>query len=519
MEKKYKVLTVALCVSTILSTTGCASTSNVSNMVLGCAWGATVGTVAGLIAGKGNIEYAIGGAAVGLIAGCGVGYYMDEREEEIAKHAEENGFKTEFERLQIQDGKTNFSVDAEDDVIASQVALTTDKPMFKSGASTISDAKMRRQLDAFLVEYVRTLDKKSKIYVVGHTDSSGSAAYNQKLSEKRAYYIAKRLNQFGLDKDRIFFEGVGENQPITSNATKSGMAKNRRFELIDVFVDDVAKGAASLDQVVQVSQSKKQRIENVMTPVALERQAEEKAHKVALIKAEKEGTSLDKIQVSPNKSIKSTAKTPSSDVNVKDVNPLNLHGKPLDNTASSEQLVGKLGSFVDDSWGVFPKAHASDLASVKSCGISEPKVQSKIKTLGSTVYEPSVAKGLPALYGTYWYGKATSPLNKNETMVVLGPVFVNKDTFKSEKQPQIHFTKNYQSSKQKPNYSYKNTVEIYRGDNTLLYRVYPSSKNAKFDCADLIFNAKGQKSTQHAEIVYSSKGTTFSRVMELKTNI
>ncbi|MBE8577983.1 OmpA family protein [Vibrio sp. OPT18] len=517
MDKRTKTLSLTVCVSMALGTSGCASTTNT---VLGCAWGAAVGTVGGLIAGKGDLKYAAVGAAAGLIVGCGVGYYMDQREEELAKQAEANGFKPEFERLQMSDGKPTFSVDAEEDVIASQVALTTDKPMFRSGASQISDPKIRTQLDSFLAQYVKTLDRKSKVYVVGHTDSSGSASMNQRLSEKRAYYIAQRLNQLGLEKNRIFYEGVGENQPIAPNESAEGRSKNRRFELVDVFVDDVAKSAASLEQVLQVSKSKKQRIENVMTPEALAYKAKQKEIAVAKDKAEKEGTNVPKPKpVVANKTKQSIAKAPVKKTNVKDQNALNLYGQPLDGGASGRLISSRLGNYIDDSLSLFPKAYAADNSMIQSCGFSEPKAESTIKSLGNVNYQPAIGEGLPTLFGNYWYGKATSPTGANETMVVLGPVFIAKETFEAAKHPEIMFTKDYKSSSQKPNYSYQNTVETYRGDDTVLYRIYPTSSKAKFECADVIFNSKGSLNTEHAEIIYNSKGTTFSRVMELKTII
>ena len=69
------------------------------------------------------------------------------------------------------------------------------------------------------------------IIAIGHTDSIGSDAYNQKLSVRRAEAIKSYLVSKGVEANRIYTEGKGEKQPIASNKTKDGRAKNRRVEI------------------------------------------------------------------------------------------------------------------------------------------------------------------------------------------------------------------------------------------------------------------------------------------------
>jgi OOP family OmpA-OmpF porin len=66
---------------------------------------------------------------------------------------------------------------------------------------------------------------------VGHTDSIGSDAYNQKLSIRRAESVKRYLQSKGIEPNRIYTEGKGEKQPIASNKTREGRAKNRRVEV------------------------------------------------------------------------------------------------------------------------------------------------------------------------------------------------------------------------------------------------------------------------------------------------
>ncbi len=69
------------------------------------------------------------------------------------------------------------------------------------------------------------------IIAVGHTDSVGSDAYNQKLSVRRAEAVKAYLVSKGIEKNRVYTEGKGEKQPVADNKTKEGRAKNRRVEI------------------------------------------------------------------------------------------------------------------------------------------------------------------------------------------------------------------------------------------------------------------------------------------------
>jgi OOP family OmpA-OmpF porin len=69
------------------------------------------------------------------------------------------------------------------------------------------------------------------IIAVGHTDSIGTDAYNQKLSVRRAESVKAYLISKGIEKNRIYTEGKGEKQPVADNKTKEGRAKNRRVEI------------------------------------------------------------------------------------------------------------------------------------------------------------------------------------------------------------------------------------------------------------------------------------------------
>ena len=100
---------------------------------------------------------------------------------------------------------------------------------FDTNKADIRKADMKELQTA--IDFVKRYPE-TKIFVVGHTDSTGSDAYNQKLSERRAQAVVKYLVDSGHVKaDMITAEGRGETEPIADNKTKEGRAKNRRVEI------------------------------------------------------------------------------------------------------------------------------------------------------------------------------------------------------------------------------------------------------------------------------------------------
>ncbi len=96
-----------------------------------------------------------------------------------------------------------------------------DKAVLKPEAKTKLDDLVSKTTDINL----------EVIIAVGHTDSVGTDAYNQKLSVRRAEAVKAYLVTKGLEKNRVYTEGKGEKQPVADNNTAEGRAKNRRVEI------------------------------------------------------------------------------------------------------------------------------------------------------------------------------------------------------------------------------------------------------------------------------------------------
>lgn len=184
----------------------------ISNTAGGAVIGSGLGALAGLAVGgspAAQRNAVLIGAGIGALAGGAVGVYMDQQEARL--------------RAQLQG--TGVSVTRQGDLIIlnmpSNITFDTDqasiKPQFYPALNSVT---------LVVKEFNRTL-----IDVYGHTDSTGSADYNQGLSERRALAVADYLSAQGVDPRRFSIIGLGDTQPIASNATPEGRAENRRVEI------------------------------------------------------------------------------------------------------------------------------------------------------------------------------------------------------------------------------------------------------------------------------------------------
>ncbi|MCU0952280.1 MAG: OmpA family protein [Burkholderiaceae bacterium] len=115
--------------------------------------------------------------------------------------------------------------------------------LFDTGKSTLRPGAIR-QLDE-LVQKARAGGeagyKLEVIVIVGHADSTGSAALNERLSLARAEAVKKYFVDKGIEPNRIYTEGKGSRQPIADNKTAAGRQQNRRVEIEIVGTRSVVK--------------------------------------------------------------------------------------------------------------------------------------------------------------------------------------------------------------------------------------------------------------------------------------
>jgi outer membrane protein OmpA-like peptidoglycan-associated protein len=177
--------------------------------ILGGLLGAGVGALTNTSSGKQAARNALIGAGIGALAGGAIGGYMDNQEAELRHRLRAAG-------VSVQRQGNNIVL-----IMASDVTFDVDsdqvKPQFYQTLAAVGEV---------LTEF-----NKSTIEVSGHTDSTGSAQYNQDLSYRRANAVAYVLAQNGVMQQRMYVIGLGESRPIASNANPGGRARNRRVEI------------------------------------------------------------------------------------------------------------------------------------------------------------------------------------------------------------------------------------------------------------------------------------------------
>ncbi|OJU28758.1 MAG: hypothetical protein BGN92_06985 [Sphingobacteriales bacterium 41-5] len=203
--KNIRTLTFGLAFTGIVLT-GCDSMNrSQKGAIIGAGGGAAVGAVVGKVAGNTGMGAVIGGT-VGGVAGAIIGKKMDQQAQEIEK--EVAGAKVE----RVGEGI----------VVEFNSAV-----LFGFDQSTVTP-----QAQGTLNDLIKVLNKypDTDLTIDGHTDSKGTADYNQKLSERRAGNVAGYLTSNGIAIERINTRGFGLTQPKYDNATAEGRAQNRRVE-------------------------------------------------------------------------------------------------------------------------------------------------------------------------------------------------------------------------------------------------------------------------------------------------
>lgn len=183
-----------------------------SKATRGALIGAAAGAVAGLISGDDAVERrqrALIGAGVGALAGGAIGHYMDRQEAELRAELEGTGVSV----TRIGD---NITLN-----MPGNVTFATD-------SSDLSPAffEVLNSVGTVLEEFDQTV-----VEVAGHTDNTGSEAYNQSLSERRASSVSQFLQTKDVANGRLIVVGMGELRPVAENNSAAGRQTNRRVEI------------------------------------------------------------------------------------------------------------------------------------------------------------------------------------------------------------------------------------------------------------------------------------------------
>lgn len=210
MEK----MVMGICCLMLLSACAEPLSKTQKGALLGTAGGAAAGALIGQAAGKNTKSTLIGagiGAAVGGGTGAGIGYYMDRQEAKMREAL------SSVEGVKVERDGNNLHVSFRSD------------NQFKVGSAQLQGAA-QGDLNRF-ADVLKEFDK-TKVTVIGHTDSVGSESANQKLSEERAAAVRNLTLARGVAAERVTTLGLGENSPVADNGTEYGRQLNRRIEIL-----------------------------------------------------------------------------------------------------------------------------------------------------------------------------------------------------------------------------------------------------------------------------------------------
>jgi outer membrane protein OmpA-like peptidoglycan-associated protein len=215
-----KRMFLALSLSSTLIVTGCTTfdpytgEEKTTNTAKGAGIGAGAALVLSYIANRDESsserkKRMLRDAGIGAIAGAGVGYYMDTQEAELRKQLRSTGVSVEREG-------DNINL-----IMPGNITFPTAGSELKSEFYSVLDS-----VALVLEEFDKTI-----VAVSGHTDSIGTDAYNQRLSEQRAQSVAAYLQSRNVKPARFEVIGFGERNPVADNQTAEGRSLNRRVEI------------------------------------------------------------------------------------------------------------------------------------------------------------------------------------------------------------------------------------------------------------------------------------------------
>lgn len=218
MSRSVQLRVLTVVVIAAMTVTACTTINpytreeQTSKAAKGALIGAAIGAVAGVVSGDDSRERrkrALIGAGIGGIAGAGVGYYMDVQEARLRAELEATGVSV---------------VRMGDNIVLSMpgnVTFDVNQADIKANFYPVLDSVAK-----VLNEYEKTL-----VEIAGHTDSTGTDAINQPLSERRAASVSAYLQSRQVLAMRLASFGLGSKYPVADNATSEGRQLNRRVEI------------------------------------------------------------------------------------------------------------------------------------------------------------------------------------------------------------------------------------------------------------------------------------------------
>lgn len=435
----------------LMITNGCATMQDTWDKHGGKIVGAVAGAAVGAIACKGDKDC----IAKGAVAGFALGWLWDRRQRQLEELARKENLALDVNRVKTYNNSTSSNNGLE-------VAVKNDG-MFQSGSYVLTvEAERKFRL---LAQIYREDTK--KILIMGHTDAVGSEQFNQRLSEKRARYVANLFAEEGVSRQNIFYQGSGESQPVASNAYPESRAKNRRVEVLEV--DSEASLAA----------------------YSLGRKSDSK-YLVHSTKTDRELAVINKRQDDAKKPDSSESVPATQNIERRELlKPkhmlVDFGGVPAG--PDTEALLAKAGGKKVEgiNFSLIRKAHANEPFNLSPCYMDAPRITGVIKSLSDDreldLSQYTLTDYMPGMSGTVWLDQV------NDHLVAMKNIRVLRNSGTPVGNPNVMVYTNYDGNKGKADFEKRAVVDTYRGTKGLLYRAYFSGK-FPLKCMDIVLPYK-----------------------------
>lgn len=431
-----------------------------ASVVTGAAVGAIAGAAACKLNGSNNILLC---AAGGALAGAALGKVWDYRQQALAAAAEKHNFEISTTTLNTNNNRY-VTVSENQPKVNEENAMSAvlqDNGMFATGSSKLnSDAR-----DTLLDVAKAYTSENKKILIIGHTDSSGSAELNQRLSEKRARSVAKIFIDAGIPEQDIYYQGAGESRPVVANDSSSGRKENRRVEVVEAD-SEVSLVAYNIARTIS---------------------------KDNLRFADSSFTAKTKLEKT-----KETGKTKAP--------IMDFGGKPV--IAADMGFYADIGAPESTLPNIFSKAYANeDTVAPIACYMDAPRVTGDIKTASGKTLDSAQYKMRDYIPGL---GKSSLYAKVNDHTVGLASVAVLRNSYEPTSSPDLSL--NTPDGLKK----YPTLVNTYEGKDSFLYRIFTVSKTAPVGCIDLVYPKQGGRKATAGALFYQADGTYVAQFQPTK---
>ncbi|MBA1229879.1 OmpA family protein [Pseudomonas viridiflava] len=435
-----------------------------------------VGAVGGAIIGAkvGGKKGALIGGGLGTAAGCYAGSIWEAKMKALEQIAHDENMSIQVQSLSLEAPAANTA-----GTEGGLVALVQDESMFTSGSAQLTPSGKRQAQKLAQAFAQRPGDGKEidqrRFLVVGHTDATGSAGFNQKLSEQRARTVGKIFQDAGVKSDRIYYQGAGSSRPVANNETVEGRSSNRRVEISEMKSEDI---------LVKRVQAESSNAKYAVYSAGTQKKAETAVKAPAKAKRADAATASTPPRISTKSSRTASApvsESPESSARV------NFGGVLASNERSvTASIKPKSGGFAFIS-----SAHASDLP-IQSCEEDAPRETGQVLSLSTDkpLIDHKTYEYMAGYNNRVWAERV------NGNLLTITPVSILKENAAVDRQPILEIVKDYDAGNRKSLKAIQGIANTYEGETQVLYRVFAKDPNAAVSCIDVVFEKNAAQATK-----------------------